>query len=296
MPVTPYEPGMAAALAAGYNELVAGLPYCHPVSAEDVAATAGGGPGHEELHSDAVLVALDRETVQGLAHVAMARPEEPGQAEGGVIRLLWYTRGHRAAGQALLTTAEDHLRQHGARRVMAFHQDYRYPFYHIGHAYLSDRLDHVHALMGINGYRRCAGEIYLEWRDCEPAPPAAFSLPVELSLEWRPGRGALPGLVVRALRDGQELGVCVNVSCGEFSRAPEAQEAFLTKWLGVDEAVQGQGLGRHLLQAALRELHGAGYRHAVISTSWTNHRACLFYSNCGYRASDWTYALARDLD
>jgi len=296
MPVKPYEPGMAAALAAGYNELVAGLPYCHPIGAEEITAAVGGAPGHEELHSDAVLVALEGELVRGMVHLALERPEEPDAPERGVIRFLWYTRGHRAAGQALLAAAEDHLRRQGARRVTAFHQDYRYPFYHIGHAYLSDRLDHVHALMGINGYERCAGEIYLEWRDYEPAPPAASPFPIDLSLDWTPGRGALPGLVVHALRDGQELGVCVNVSCGEFSRAPEAQEAFLTKWLGVDEEVQGQGLGRHLLQAALRELHGAGYRHAVISTSWTNYRACLFYSNFGYRASDWTYALARDLE
>jgi GNAT superfamily N-acetyltransferase len=165
----------------------------------------------------------------------------------------------------------------------------------MGHAYLSDRLDHIHALLGLNAYQRCAGEIYLEWPDFTPTEPPPCALPVEFTLDWRPGQGALPGLVILAHHAGAEIGECVNVSCGEYSRAAPAQEAFLTKWLGVKEDCQGQGLGRHLLQRAQWEMRRAGYRHAVISTSWTNHRACLFYGNCGYRARDWTYALSRKL-
>ena len=56
-----------------------------------------------------------------------------------------------------------------------------------------------------------------------------------------------------------------------------------------------QGLGRYLLQRALREMHGAGYRHAAISTHWRNYRAFLFYSNYGYRVVDWTYGLRREI-
>jgi GNAT superfamily N-acetyltransferase len=178
---------------------------------------------------------------------------------------------------------------------MAFHQDYRHAFYHMGHAYLSDRLDHIHALLGLNGYQRCAGEIYLEWADFAPERPGPAPLPVQLTSEWVPGRGKLPGLTVRAMQQDRQLGVCVNLSCGEWSAADPAQDACLTKWLGVEAEAQGQGLGRHLLQAALVELRAAGYHRAVISTSWANHRACLFYSNCGYRAVDWTYALSREL-
>ncbi|MGD9496178.1 MAG: GNAT family N-acetyltransferase [Armatimonadota bacterium] len=295
MTVQRYDAAMAPALAASYNELVRGLPYCYPVSAQQLAAAAAGEPSEERLHSDAVFAAMQSDAVRGIAHVAMERSDRLNTGARGVIRFLWYERGHRAAGQALLQAAESHLRAQGARTVIAFHQDYRYPFYHIGHAYLSDRLEHVHALLGMNGYRRCAGEVYLRWPDYRPPTPGEPPLPVEVRLEWPAGRGELPGLVVHALRDGEQVGVCVNVSLGEFTAAPAAQRAFLTKWLGVEAPVQGIGLGRFLLATALGELHGAGYRDAVISTSWTNHRACLFYSNFGYRADDWTYALARDL-
>ncbi len=278
MQIEAYRPEMAPALAAGYNDLVAGLPYCHPVRAEQIAVAAGGDAMDARLHSDAVFAVM-----QG-----------GGPPPRGAIRFLWYARGHRAAGQALLEAAEKHLCAQDAGSDIAFHQDYRYPFYHIGHAYLSDRLEHIHALFGINGYQRCAGEVYLLWPDCRPPAPGEPPLPLELRLEWREGRGELPGLTVRALLEGQEVGVCENLSLGEFTDAADAQDHFLTKWLGVEEPVQGRGLGRFLLATALGELHGRGYRHAVISTSWTNHRACLFYSNFGYRANDWTYALSRE--
>ncbi len=296
MQIEAYRPEMAPALAASFNELVTGLPYCYSVSAEQIAAAAAGAGSDERLHSDAVFAVMQGDAALGMAHVAMESPEEPDAAPRGAIRFLWYTRGHRTAGQALLEAAEKHLRQHGARSVIAFHQDYRYPFYHIGHAYLSDRLAHIHALLGMNGYQRCAGEVYLLWPEYRPPAPGEPPSPVEVQLEWPRGRGELPGLIVHALRDGEQIGVCRNLSLGEFTDASEAQTHFLTVWLGIEEPAQGRGLGRFLLATALSELHDAGYRHAVISTSWTNHRACLFYSNFGYRANDWTYALAREFD
>lgn len=295
MDVEPYRPEMSAALAASYNDLIAGLPYCHAVTTEQIAAAVAGVEADERLHSDAVFAAMEGDGALGMAHVALESVGEGGGEPRGVIRFLWYARGHRDAGQTLLEAAEAHLRAQGAHSVIAFHQDYRYPFYHIGHAYLSDRLEHIHALFGMNGYGRCAGEVYLRWPDYRPPEPDEPPFPVDLELEWPQGRGELPGLIVRALRDGEQVGICVNLSLGEYSDAPDAQRAFLTKWLGIEEPAQGVGLGRFLLATALRELHRAGYRDAVISTSWTNHRACLFYSNFGYRANDWTYALSRGL-
>ncbi|NPV45824.1 MAG: GNAT family N-acetyltransferase [Armatimonadetes bacterium] len=290
-----YERAHAAALAATYNDLVAGLPYCYPVTATDFAAALGEGAAHQRLRANTGLVALEGDAVVGWAQAAVELPERPAERERGILRALWYARGHRAAGQALLEAAQDHLRDQGVTAVMAFHQDYRHPFYHMGHAYLSDRLEHIHALLGMNGYQRCAGEVYLEWPNFAPGPPGPPPLPVDLVTEWTPGRGRLPGLTLRALQEGRQLGLCINQSCGEYSPAEAAQDGCLTKWLGVEAEAQGRGLGRWLLQTALCELRGAGYRRAVISTSWTNHRACLFYSNCGYRAVDWTYALSREL-
>lgn len=286
----------AAALADIYNGLVDGLPYCYPASAADFATALGDGAAHERLRDDVALVALAGSAAVGWTQAAVEPPEEPQGASRGILRALWYARGHRAAGQALLEAAHGHFRAQGVATIMAFHQDYRHPFYHMGHAYLSDRLEHIHALLGMNGYHRCAGEVYLEWPEFAPEPPGPPPLPVELVTEWNPGRGHLPGLTLRAMQDDRQLGLCVNLSCGEYASAEAAQDGCLTKWLGVDAQAQGQGLGRWLLQTALWELRGAGYRRAVISTSWANHRACLFYSNCGYRAVDWTYAQSRELD
>ena len=61
------------------------------------------------------------------------------------------------------------------------------------------------------------------------------------------------------------------------------------------EEFQGRGLGRCLLRRTLAEAQAAGYRHAVISTDWRNHRAFLFYTNHGFGLSDWTYAWERPL-
>jgi len=61
----------------------------------------------------------------------------------------------------------------------------------------------------------------------------------------------------------------------------------------MEEAYRGKGLGAHLLAHALGHMRDIGYRNAVISTSLTNYRAQLFYSNFGYRTSDWTYAWSK---
>ena len=80
-----------------------------------------------------------------------------------------------------------------------------------------------------------------------------------------------------------------------FSSHPDAQDWLHTVWLGIEEDFQGQGLGRYLLQYALQEMKEVGYKHAAISTAWDNHRAFLFYSNCGYRTVDWTYGFVKNL-
>ena len=87
----------------------------------------------------------------------------------------------------------------------------------------------------------------------------------------------------------------MSISCGEFSRADAAQDWVFVKWLGVTDDLQGNKLGRHLLQRNLQEMHRIGYRHASISTDWENHRALLFYSNYGFRQVDWTFCYRREL-
>ena len=97
------------------------------------------------------------------------------------------------------------------------------------------------------------------------------------------------------MRAGERIGVCVIGSVGECTGADEAQDWALVEWLGIEKPWQGQGWGRFLLSHALREAKDSGYRHSVISTDWRNDRAFVFYSNYGYRLSDWTFILSREL-
>ena len=46
----------------------------------------------------------------------------------------------------------------------------------------------------------------------------------------------------------------------------------------------------------VRSLRQAGYRHATISTSTTNHRGLLFYTNFGFRVVDSAYEFSKKLD
>lgn len=294
-----YEPAMAPALTAAYNRAVLRVPHCYPVSEADLAAALAPAVGavsrHNRLHSEAVFVTTSAAAMGGFVHAAVERPCEEGGSERGVIRFLWYDRGHREAGQALLAAAEECLRERGIAQIEAFPQEYRYPFYHLRAAYLSVRLDQVEALLQFNGYRRVRGEVFLDWPDYAPRPPGSAPVFAAISLEWVQGRGARPGLHLRAHHKEKQIAECVCVSCGEYSEADAAQDWLFTTWLGVDDAFQGKGLGRYLLERALEEMHGVGYRHAVISAAWDNCRAFLFYSNFGYHVVDWTYGLSREL-
>lgn len=299
MEILRYEPEMAARVAASYNQGVRGVPHCHPVRparfAASLAAACGEGEGHKELRSEAAFVAREGRSLLGFVHVAMERARKDRPEKRGMIRFLWYRRGHRAAGESLRTTAEKYVRARGAGRIVAFPRHFRYPFYHFTNAFLSEHLDHVQAVLSFSGYRRVNGEVFLDWPDFEPASPTRPGMEMEVRVEERAGRGRRPGVRVSAHREGKQLGECVCVSAAEWHEYKEAHDWIFTNWLGVERWVQGQGVGRYLLQRALREAHRLGYRHAAISTGWKNHRAYGFYSNHGYHMVDWTYQMERPL-
>lgn len=298
MKVVPYEPAMAGEAASIYNGLIRGVPHCYPVSVEDfataLAPAAGEDSTHERLHSEAAWVVREGESALGFVHVGVERPEKKGQDEQGVIRFLGYRRGRRHAGQLLLEAAEKYCRQHALKQLQAF-SDYLYSFYYFPPVRLSDRLDHVQALLEFNGYEKCEGEVVLDWPDYQPVEPVPAGVPAEITVKWEDGRGKRPNLTLKALQGKGEIGWCHCFCAGEYSRAAEAQDWLFTTWLGVADRLQGRGLGRYLLQRALKEMHQVGYRHAALSTDWRNPRAFLFYSNYGYRTVDWTYAFRRDL-
>ncbi len=300
MDILQYTPDMQAPLTQFYNRMTANVPKCYPVKAEELAtAIRGVATGKADkkeggLDSEAAFVAMANGAVQAFIHVGIGQIGDNREEDIGVIRFFAYARGARRIGQAVLEKAEAYLKTFNVSRIFAFPQDCRYRFYHFEHAYLSDALDHVQGLLGYNGYHRSAGEVFLDWKDYS-VTPVPSSLPVTLSVEWQDGRGQFPNCTVLAHQNGEQVGICESLCGGEFSNDTDAQAWLHTVWLGIEDDFQGQGLGRYLLQYALQEMHKVGYRHAAISTAWDNHRAFLFYSNCGYRTVDWTYEFVKDL-
>jgi GNAT superfamily N-acetyltransferase len=233
--------------------------------------------------------------ILGFAHFAVAEPARERREPYGIIRFLWYEPGHREAGQQLLAEAEERLLEQDPPKIAAFDQEHRYPFYHLKHAYLSFRMGHVQALLGMNGFLRSRGEIFMDRTEFQPIPPNPVGLRVSTSVERPQGRGRLPGVLIRATFGKQVVGTCESISCGEFSSSDGAQDWIFTTGLNVDEEYQGRGLGKHLLRRALQEAHELGYRGASISTDWNNHRAYLFYTNFGYHVVDWTFEFLKEL-
>lgn len=298
MEILEYTSDMQADVTTFYNALTAKVPHCYPIQADELDSVLRcevyENAYKQQLHAQKTFVAAAGKKVVGFVQVGIRPIGEQDTDRSGVIRFFGYAPGERRTGQALLEKAEGYLNSQTTESILVFPQDYRYRFYHFDHAYLSDALGQVHALLGYNGYHRQVGEVFLTWRDYA-RNPVSLALAADVSVEWEPGRGEYPNVSIRARRDGLEIGICQSVSGGEFSNHPDAQPWFHTTWLGIHDEFQGQGLGRYLLQRTLQEMRDVGYRHAAISTSWENYRAFLFYSNLGYRVSDWTYALAKNV-
>ena len=300
MEILQYTADMQTSVTRFYNHLTANVPKCYPVKEEEFATAIQGvttGKADKKdggLDSETAFVAVTNGAVQAFIHAGIGQIGDNREEDIGVIRFFAYERGARGVGQAVLEKAETYLKAFNISQIFAFPQDCRYRFYHFEHAYLSDALDQVQGLLGFNGYHRSTGEVFLDWEDYA-ITPVPSSLPVTLSVKWQDGRGQLPNCTVLAHQDGKQVGICESICGGEFSSHIDTQTWLHTVWLGIEDDCQGQGLGRYLLQYALQEMKKIGYQHAAISTAWDNHRAFLFYSNCGYRAVDWTYGFVRDL-
>jgi GNAT superfamily N-acetyltransferase len=325
--IVEYTPDRLPELVASYACAVATTPHCHPGDASveewaaelaDLAAEATAA-GTKDCSSRKILLAEGGADGELLGFVDVCvwaahsttewGPGSTGRrvdvAPRGLIRFLWYERGQRRAGEALVDAAEAHVSAAGMVDMAAFDQGFRYAFYMIDSAYYSLANNHVLSLLEARGYVRCNGECYYDWPNYS-IPDELAPLPEGLSFRMItiPGKGRLPGTAVYAVsEDGKDLGVCVTTSTGEYSKSAVASATCFTKWLGVPVSPtstrlhpsQGQGLGKCLLAESLRLMKTLGYKHATISTALMNHKAQLFYSNFGYGLTGWTVGLERSL-
>ena len=134
----------------------------------------------------------------------------------------------------------------------------------------------------------------MDWPEYPDIIPSPTAVDCEVVLEWLEGADTRPGLKVRAMVGEEEVGLCYGTSSAGFSRTADAQDWWFVKWVGISEQFQGKGLGKHLLERALREMREVGYRHATISAEWDNYRALLFYTNMGFQVVDCTYGLRKE--
>jgi len=298
----------AEALSYAYNEQLARVPHCYPVSPEEfevgIQYRKDSDEPYEELHSEKIIVGEQNGKIVGFANVAVVDCEENGQkVDKGLIRFLTYQPGYRPVGQAILVESERYLRDLGMNHINVFRitydeDDFSYRFYQLGFGLVSDRVGHVYALFRMNGYeinRREQGEIFLDWPEYRVDEPVLPDNQVEIVVKQQPGRGLLSGLTVQAFRSGGEIGICKSYSAGRYCQANKAQDWHFIKWIGVEEEEQGKGWGRYLLQKNLWETQKIGYKNTIISTDITNYRAQLFYTNYGYRVVNTGYGFVKDI-
>ena len=293
MEVIQYTPDLLESITDFYNNLIHNVPYCYPVSIgkfESVLQGINANPEDsedDELKEETVYIVINKGIIEAYIHIGIETDEDEKEY-GGIIKFFGYKRGSREAGQIILKKAEDFLRKNNATRIYAFSKQYQYPIYHYRYAHLSNTLDHIEALFGMNGFTRCSGQVFLDWKNYI-VNPTQSTIPIELKLDWKDGRGRLQNCNLTAYIDGEEIGQCWTNSCGEFTDHQEIQDWVYIDWLGIEEEYQGQGLGKYLLEYTLQELNKVGYKHTTLSTSWDNHLAFLLYTNLGYRVMDWTY-------
>ena len=295
MEILPYDPDMAAGIARCYNDLVAPVPHCPPVPA--VAFSDLATLGSAATHDDAMLVAREPSgALVGFAHVAL----DANANDTGLIRFLAYPATQRLVGQALLEAADNWERGRGRTKVAVGRNSCMYPFYHLPYARLSERIAHVHALLGIAGYGVEWSENFLEWRDFDPPAAAAPTADITIAVEWHskppsflePAR-VQPGVVVRALRDGEQVGVCITTHLPREYREQEISEWCYCHELEVEQHMRGRGLGKLLLLTSLAEMREAGCKHAALAVAWNNHLAALLYTTLGFRFLDRTASYAK---
>jgi ribosomal protein S18 acetylase RimI-like enzyme len=296
----------APGLTQTYNDQIVGMPHCYPVSQDEFEEgfthqKARYKGYSEDIHSEKLIVCEDNGVILGFSDVAIAETEHNGNREQkGFIRFLTYKYGRRSVGQTILKESEKYLLDFGVKQIKAFRILYIYDHcgykcYHLGYSLLSDKLGHIHALFGMNGYQMSGGEIFMNQPAYHVDEPILTDKSLDITVEFQNGLAVLPKLIVRAFRNGKEIGVCESASAGECSWSKDAQDWVFIECLGIEESDQGKGLGRYLLQRNLWEMHKIGYKNTVISTDWNNFRALLFYTNYGYKVVDTAHEFIKNI-
>ena len=292
MRVVPYSSDMAEAVTTHYNEQTTGVPFCFTVTAQEMDDALHTRPPYETrktLADPSILVVTEGDKVLGLTRAGWEpadderrKPRPPSDSSST----------SEATARPVRLCSTQHMSHSGRPAQTAsgpFHQDQQFAIYHAKYSFCSDGLDHVQALLQMNGYRKCDGEVYPVWRNAVAPELRPIRDGVTFELEWVDGRSELPGLNMRAMLDGEEIGRCMHCCLGDHTRWPEADVTAFCHRLDVYDNIRAAASVSTCCTEPSGSFLKRGYVHMAISTAWDNYRAFLFYSNCGYRAVDWTY-------
>jgi len=291
MEIRDWQPAMAPDMTTLYNKLIQSVPHCPQLTPQDlmIGLASQSAPPAWPLTEQRILVGIDGGQVRGFIHIGMEAICHPKETRRGAIRFLAVLQDACHVGQALLDAAEQHLQRNGVREILAFHYDHRYPFYHVEHAYLSSRLEHLHKLLSANDYQKISTELVLELRDFNPHP-AHPPYAACTAIEWQTNPGGSRELIALARDEQDEIGICISAPHRpDFDKRDWAY----TRWLGVKDEHRGKGWGRYLLQTSLNALWGKGFRHASLCVSGDNRHAFRLYTRLGYQQIDRTHAYGK---
>lgn len=302
MKIEQIPPERVGELTAVYNDYVADVPLSEAVSVERfVDVWAWRDDRSAQLDTEQAIYAAKEEGCHvGFAHVALGRfpgPELRGDQQPGptgVIRFITYPPGRREAGQALLETAQTHLIEQGASRILAFLNN-GYLFQRFAYGELPDTCGHLVALLGMNGYRVARGEVFMRYADFVTEKTLLPDPRADLSVERiAQATGTRDSIRIVVKKGADLIGVCEGHSLGLWGHSDRSHATIALGPMDVEEAFQGRGWGRFLANTMLEEASQLGYRHTTTSTQEENHRAQLFYTNTGYKVTDVAHSWLKD--
>jgi GNAT superfamily N-acetyltransferase len=278
MEILQWDIAEAAPLTGIFNTHLDDIPYSGAVTPAQFILFLH--PPGVDLQHQKIIVAQEKNGITGFAQVATVIEKGTPHQETGLIRILLYPRGQRSIGQTLLEAAEHYLKQFNVVQLRALDG---LNYYFIPAARLPDRWEHVHALLGFNGYSLKEQGIFMHWRNYTVEEPFCPVPDLKTHIEQLPSGVDLPNLWVEVFRGTQRVGG-VKMDCLSYwVNGPEAGYTCYTDAFGVSELERGRGLGRYLLQLALWKMRELGYRHATLDVNIDNYGALLLYAGMGYR-------------
>ena len=210
----------------------------------------------------------------------------------GLLRCMFYRRGHRRAAQEILQAVDADLQERGTDRAMAFD---RLDYHFVPCAFLPGTWLHLLVLLGEAGYvaRPWNIALDLEQLPAEPLDPPAPGL--RTTVEQLPSGVELPAGWIEVF-DGDLCVAACKMNCfSEWVNGGLAGQTCYTDGFGVHHAYRGRGLARYCLLHSLWVMRQWGYARATLGALFGNHRALHLYDSVGYREIFTQYVLSRTL-